>query len=312
MLDPEKIYQDLQGSLHALDQQRLEHYRKVEPYKWIFWSIFLAGGAFVIGYANMNGDETTAVYVIAYGVLVFISVIVYAIIHHNQLKKFKVKFLGSIAPKIINNLGTSFRYNFDGAIPPDVIRASRIFPHFDRYKCQDLVHGDLDGTPITFAEVDLTKRQQNSNNQTTYTTVFSGIFFQAELGISFPTGIWIVPWYQWKSFFGDDRKRLKLDHPATKRYRIYTEDLELAEKILQSFILERIGQVNAKLKKERIAKLPLNYHFEGSKVQIAISTRYRFMEPKLGQSIDDVNFIRKQTDLLNALGSLLQELTLVK
>ncbi|MEM7299432.1 MAG: DUF3137 domain-containing protein [Bacteroidota bacterium] len=311
MLDPDKIYKDLHGNLHSLDQQRLAHYRKVEPFKWGFWSIFLAGGSFLIGYANLNGDERTVIYAITYGVLVFLSVILYAVMHNNQLKKFKVKFLSTIAPKIINNLGNSFRYNYDGAIPTDVIKASRIFPNFDKYSCQDLVNGDLNGTPITFAEVDLVKRQ-HSNNQTTHTTVFSGIFFQAELPISFPTGIWIVPWHQWKSFFGDDRKRLKLDHPALKRYRVYTDDLAIAEKILQSFILDRIADVNKKLKERKIAKLPLNYHFEGNTIQMAISTKYRFMEPKLGESIDDVEFIRKQTDLLNALGSLLQDLTLVK
>ena len=45
MLDASKIYKDLHGQLHLLDQERKMLHKKVEPFKRTFWILFLVGGA---------------------------------------------------------------------------------------------------------------------------------------------------------------------------------------------------------------------------------------------------------------------------
>lgn len=309
MLDAKEIYRDLHGQLHKLDQERLKRYKKVEPFKYLFWSIFIIGGAFLIYVLNQNGKEASTPIAIAFAVGTFLSLIIYIIVYFINLKKFKKQFTGLIAPKIIKSIDLSLEYDYKGKVPQEVIKGSKLFQSFNQYSCQDLVTGKLEGNEIRFAEIKLVRKNHGKDNNSS-TTVFSGIFFESELSVTFPTDIWIVPKYQWKSLWGDSRERFKMEHPALKPYRIYVADPVVAEQILQPYILGRIAKVNSDLKDAGIITKPLNYHFGSNKIQMAMSTKYRFMEPSLGKSIDSEAFIKKQTDLLNSLSHLLEDLTL--
>ena len=54
----------------------------------------------------------------------------------------------------------------------------------------------------------------------------------------------------------------------------------------------------------------MRYHFEDEKLQIAIPTLGKFLEPNLSQSMLDVKFIEEQVVLLDTLSTLLKDLTL--
>lgn len=309
MLDSSKIYKELHGQLHLLDQDREKLVKKVEPFKYFFWSLLIVGGAALIIYLTSQDREDGIFFIITYVAGVVIALIVFLAVHYSNLKKFKAQFTGLIAPKIIKAFDRSFNYNYKGKIREDVIKGCRLFPSFNKYECQDLVTGTIEGKNIQFAEIKLIKTNQGKDSNTS-STVFSGIFFQAELSVAFPTGLWIVPRYHYKALFGDRKERIKISHPALRPYRIYANDPMIAKQVLQPYILDKIGAVNAKLKKSGIARRAINYHFSDTTVQLAMPTTYRFMEPSLNQSIESEAFIKKQTDLINALAYLLKDLTL--
>ena len=309
MLDSKSTYKELQPELEKLDEKRLKYYKRVEPFKYSFWITFIMGGFFILFNLNFAEDTSQMLYIL-YGVLTIVSLIAFIVAYFYNQNQFKKLFVDQVAPKIVKCLGPSFTYQYDGEVPVEIIKNSLLFRDFNRYDCQDLVQGELDQTQITFAELNLIRKSHSGNNQNNSETVFSGIYFQANIKLNFPTHIWLVPKFQFKVFWLDDRERLKLNHPATKPYRIYTYDKELAEKVLQPFILERIAAVNKKLKASGIARSGIIYHFGGHSVQAAIATRNRFLEPKLNQTIDSPAFVDRQIILLNTLSTLLKDLTL--
>lgn len=318
MLNPSEIYQSLQPKLEELDKERIRFYKKVEPSKYLFWIIFTVGGAYVLAIANFSklhglaGDVENIPYlIISYGVLVFVSLLFYLITQHLNLSRFKKMFIYDIAPKIIGGMGRSFNYDYEGEVPEKQIKSSLLFAPFDRYHCQDLVTGNIKGAPISFAEIKLIKRHVGNDKQKSSATVFSGIYFRADLKVTFPTDIWITPKKNSVVLDNLGKKKLKVGHDALERYQAFAEDEEMAYKVLQPAVLDRIAALNKKLKQDKITNSVVSYHFSGHNLELAIATKSKFMDPKLGRSIDTLAFIEIQTSLLNALKAILEDLTLV-
>ena len=310
MLDPVAIYKELKHQLYELDQEREIYYKKVEPIKYIFWSFTILGGSALIYFINFTSVDVSPVAIFIYGGGFFILVITYLIIYHHNLKQFKHLFTQHIAPRIISGLGPAFMYEYEAKIPISEIRNSLLFGEFDRYKCQDLVIGVLDETPIKFAEISLEKvKTGDSRNKTTY-TIFKGIYMSADIQLTFPTDVWIIQKGHTKTARELNKPSFKLDHPVLKNYRLFADDMDLGEKILHPSILNRIGTINEKLRKIPVTRPPVAIHFGKKQIQIAIKTTKGFLDPKLGQSIDSEGFVRQQTDLLNVLSTLLDDLTL--
>lgn len=318
MLNPAEIYKNLQPKLEKLDKERIKFYKKVEPSKYLFWIIFTAGGAYVIAIVNFTklkglaGDEENIPFlVISYAVLVFVSLLFFLITHYHNLSRFKKIFTYDIAPQIVRGMGKSFKYEYEGEIPFAEISNSLLFTPFDRYHCQDLVTGEIKEAPIKFAEIKLIKKHLGNSEQKSSSTVFAGIYFRADLKVTFPTDIWITPSKHSIVLKRSGKEKLKIDHPALKHYQPHAVDVELALKVLPPAVLEHIGGLNAKLKKDKITNSEISYHFGGQALELAIITRSKFMDPKLGRSIDTLEFIEMQTSLLNAPKTVLEDLTLV-
>ena len=317
MLDSALIYNELKGELDILDKERLRYYNRVKPFQYALWIVLWILGPFLLLRLNISAlknlffpDSATTTVLIWWGVAFMVTLLVFAIVHNVNLRKFKKLFAAEMGPKIIDGLGKDFKYNFEGKIEPQVIVESLLFTQFTDYNCQDLVTGSINNVPIKFAEIRMSKTTQ-SGGKSNSRTIFKGIFFEAELSSSFPTGIWIVGPAQYHTAANSGKEQVDIDHPGFKRYRFYADDLEEAQKVLQPFVLDKIAAVNKKLDKDvRITFGHVGYHFEGSKIQVAIPTRGQFLEPRLSRSMHDVSFIEEQVVLLNALSTLMKDLSL--
>ncbi len=316
MLVASEIYKVLKDKLHELDKERAKFYNKVEPFRYAFWTILILGGAFLVARLNLSGldgkyisDENISIVIIAYFLLVIVTLITFLIVNKVKSRQFKKLFTSQIAPYIIRGLDPSFKYKYEGQIPRMEVIASLLFPPFSKYDCQDLVTGVIDNIPIKFAEINLQKIVVQKDS-TRYVPVFTGILYKSELEVKFPTSIWFVTKGNTQSIKEEGKTRIKLEESSVKNYRIYADDGVEARKILQPFILEKISALNIKLIDKKIIRKPLSFHFENNTVQIAIPTRKKFMEPKLSRTIDHVSFIEEQTTLLNAISNLMEDLTL--
>ncbi len=316
MLVASEIYRVLQDKLHELDKERIKFYNKVEPFRYAFWTILVLGATFLIirlNVSSFNGkyisDENMGFVIVGYVILVIVTLIIFLIVNHKRKQQFKRLFTSQIAPYIIRGLDPSFKYDYEGQIPRMEVISSLLFPPFSTYECQDLVKGVINDVPIKFGEIKLQKVVVQKDS-TKHIPIFSGIFYRADLHTKFPTNIWLITKGNTQSVKEEGKTRIAFNDQSMKDYRIYTDDEQTARQVLQPFILEKIAKLNNKLKGKRIIRRPLSFHFEDQWVQVAIPTRKKFMEPKLSRTIDHISFIEEQTILLNAISTLMEDLTL--
>ena len=312
MLDPTKIFNELKDQLFRLDEQREEYHKKVEPFRYFFWTVFILGGAFIIIQINLNkfgfdAGDTPPFVIILYVIVSAIALILFGLVKKKRTAQFKEEFAKQIAPYLIRGLDPSIKYIYDGKIPKSTLQSSGLFDTFETYTCQDLISGTVNDVTIQFAEISLLKMTMVGTTPAP-SFQFNGFFYEVNLDISFPANIWIVP----KKFQIEKHVRthskLKVDHSISKKYVFYTENEEQALSILQTAILDRLSQVNSKLTGNKIAKSDIGFHFGGKQVQVAFQSKRKFMEPKLGRSINTLKFIEEQTILINAVQSLIEDL----
>ena len=313
MLDPAKIYQEIESDLEELDLERIKYHNKVRPFKITFWTLFF-GGIAIIAYAEFNSQANIpSILPMAYIPTTIITMIVFIFVWQYNLRKFKVIFADRVAPKIIKGLGDSFTYEHKGGISATEIAGSMFFESFSKYQHEDLIKGTIGTTAVSFNEVVLSaekKSGSSSGGTKSSVNIFRGFFFLAYLAIDFPANIWLVSGWNSKRLRSSDYTKIKIDHPALKRYTVYTDNEDLAKKILQPAILQHIDELNKKLKKKKISLKPVSLHFSKHIVHIAISTSNKLLEPRLSKSINTLRFIEEQTLLLNALYGLTNDLTL--
>lgn len=317
MLDANKIYDELHNDLVDLERDRKRYYANVKPFQYFLWFMLWILGPFLILRYNISSmenlffaEEQWAQVWVIYGSVSLLSLVAFLIAHYRNIRKFKKLFTDRVVPKIISGLGEGFTYSYEGEIGRDTLEDSLLFDDFHRYGSQDLVSGTIDGIPIRFAEVTLLKVVKSQGRNDTR-KIFSGIFFETELEVSFPTGIWLVGPKHRSTPKTEGKQPVKLDHPDFKRYRAFADDPEKAKQILQGLVLEKIAALNRRLGKEKKLTFGhIGYHFEERKVQIAIPTYRKFMEPRLSRSMLDPSFIEEQVVLLNEISGLMRELTL--
>jgi len=307
MLDLTKIYNELKKDLFELDKERRYYHSQVKPYQYMFWGWVVMGFLTLVWMHNFMDYHPDYVIMVYLFVLV-IFLFMFVGITHNYLGKFKKQFTAQVAPKIIKGLGDSFTYDYQGGIPKARLRECLLFPPFTKYYHQDLVTGNIGDASITFNEIKLHGHSHRGGEKRSV-VVFEGFFFKANIQVSFPTDIWLV-FGNSKTLKDKEKIRFKIDHPGFNRYEFYTDDEEMARKILQPFILDKIKAVNEKIKRDKISRRPVSYHFGGNRVELAISSRKKFLEPRLSKSINNEGFIKLQTSLLNTLYNLISDLTL--
>lgn len=311
MLNASEIYASLSPELATLDVERKRIWRILLPVNILFFTFLIAGVAAIYWLLSNQQDNTLDWFVPTFGGVAFVSFITWSVTRFYFKKKIKTLFIDKIVPKIVSNLGEDFTYDYDKEISSLEVRDCLLFPDFNNFKSEDLIRGTIDDVTLKFAEVKLVEeKSKSSGSGRTYTTIFQGIYFNASIAVTFPTSVWIVT-----SEFDDKLKernvaQLNLDDNPIPKYKYFGEDVDMAKAILKPYILDKINELNQRLKSEGVARKPLIYRFHRNRVQIGIWTKYGLFEPKISQSINSQKFIEKQTSVLNAITGLLKDLTL--
>lgn len=114
----------------------------------------------------------------------------------------------------------------------------------DRYSSEDLVvtHNE---TELTFSEVHTEDRQQDSDGDTHYVTLFHGIYGYCNISREINTNIYIT---SNRLFGGLNKSKIDMDMPEfEKKYDVYADDKIVAVQLLTADVMTELLELKEKL-----------------------------------------------------------------
>ncbi len=126
------------------------------------------------------------------------------------------------------------------------------FERYDRYHAEDLIHGTLkNNCKFAMSEVLTEDEHTDSDGNTTYSTIFSGLFAKMETPKPFNTLLYLrkdrkdknllARAFTWKLPF--DKLRIQLDSPEFEKvFDVYASDQIIAMQLLTADIMQDLMQ----------------------------------------------------------------------
>ena len=293
--DLKKFYREtLYASMLPLERQRKKIVSVVGIAGAVIGLVVLISAAVIISSARGSG----ALFAI---IPLLIGAAVFALVYYMVSKNYKSQFKWEIIGKLVKFFDSSLMYFPESCISREQYMESRIFPKTpDRYKGEDYISGKLDKTAIAFSEVHseykTETRDSKGNTQTTWHTIFKGIFFIADFNKNFSGVTVVLPdiaekmfgfigkmMQEWNFTRG---KLIKLEDPEfEKEFVVYGDDQVTARYILSTSLMEKIMDFKKKTGR------PIHLSFVNSRVYVALSYDKNFFEPKLFSTLLDFNVI---------------------
>lgn len=274
-MNHEKIYEDLQPQLAALEDLRSECRRKSKVAYYFFAGAILP----VAGFHYFLGSETAKPWTFLGVVLFVIGGAIYA----KQVKRYETEVKRQIIPVIVGTISPGV--NYDGAhhVEETEYNNSRLFPRADRYRGEDLLHGKLGATDFKISEIH-TQRRRKTKNKTKYTTLFKGVFMVADFHKHFNGRTQVLPdtaerlfgHFLGRKMQKTGRQGMELveleDVDFEKEFAVYSSDQTEARYILSTSLMRRILQ----LKQSWDSNIYLS--FSDGKIYLAIRTTKDFFK----------------------------------
>ncbi len=305
-LDELRVFyeRDLLPDLRRLEKVRLEQVQKM--LRWIVPSV-LAG----LGLALMLRDLGPAP-----GIIIFFSLLM-AIILFNQITRgYKAEFKDVIIAPLVAFVDPSLQYDKDGMIPLDRFRLSRLFLKTPEiYNGDDLVKGKIGATAVEFSEVHAAYETRDSKGRRQRHTIHRGLFFIADFNKHFAGETFVLPDRSERLFKGISRffqslgrrrpDLVKLEDPDFERhFVVYSTDQTEARYILSPSLMLRIVEFKEK------AGRNIRLSFLDSNVHIAISFSRNLFEPRMFQSLLNVEPIEEYFEDLQLAVGIVEDLNL--
>jgi len=231
-------------------------------------------------------------------------------------RNYHATFKSAVIGGIIRWLAEGLEYFPYERIPDDNFNASGIYNHKpDRSSGTDLVRGTIDKTWIRFSllhtEYKTTETDKDGHTETTWHTIFNGIFFVGDFNKHFNGHTLVVPASANKlmrmlttPIFGGD-KIIALENPEFgKRFQVFSSDQVEARYILSTSLMERLLTFVTKANNE------VKISFVHSCVFIGISTGSRLFEPKYFRSIVSYSACERYFLFLNLAVGVVEDLNL--
>ena len=315
----EAFYQsELLPDLEKLETRRLTVKKKLTQAIVVFTALNLVF-LFVAGKFSLNG-------IFSLMFLVFSGIIIFFGWYIKYYREYHSGFKDAIIPRIVAFVDQRLGYVKTGMVAKEDFVASHLFN--DRpgeYHGDDLVSGTLGETAIRFSEVhakrvDIIRQgtSSSSSGQRTkrrITPIFNGLFFVADFNKSFKGTTVVLPDTAQK-LFGDlgqalqafnvqNGQLIKLEDPEfEKRFVVYGQDQVEARYVLSTSLMHRMVAFQTRTaKKMRIS-------FSESKLFVAIPFETELFEPKIRQSLLNIDHIQEYYDNLKLVVDIVEELNL--
>jgi hypothetical protein len=248
-------------------------------------------------------------------------IVLWAILHYFTVKGYASDFKAKVIARIVKFIDPGLDYKPAACIPLSDYQASGIFrTRPDRYRGDDLVTGKLGKTAIAFSELHseykTTTHSSNGGTQTTWHTIFKGLFFIADFNKRFKGETFVLPDMAQRAFgkvlgnlfqsWNKGRGQLvKMEDPDFEReFVVYGGDQIEARYILSTSLMRRIYEYKNKTKKT------MYLSFLNDKIYVALSYTKNLFEPKLFKSLLDFGVIQEYYEDLSYAAGLVEELNL--
>ncbi|MBL7737816.1 MAG: DUF3137 domain-containing protein [Chitinophagaceae bacterium] len=266
---------ELSESLQPLEAER----KKVAQTGIV--SFLLAGITIVCFIIAVTGHST------GFAIAAFISlipVIILLVIYHNRRKGYVASFKEKIIRRIINFIDPLLEYNPRYCIHENDYTKSGLFlQEPDRYQGDDYVEGKRDETFFCFSELH-TEHKVGSGKNTSWHTIFKGIFFMADFNKNFSgrTYVWSEHNPQLNFFnkllssFAWDLEKIKLESTEfEKRFIVYGNDQVEARYILTPSFMERM------IKLQGMMGEGISFSFVNTNINVAVPVKDELFEPSV-------------------------------
>lgn len=265
----------------------------------------------IVGLAGLIGFQAgfPIPILILMGATVIISGGIYAYKRSQLIKTYK----DEVITEIIHSIDDRFYYNRQGKISEAEFKASQLFQRPDRYGGEDGITGKLDKTDFEFSEIHAEYQTQDSDGNTSYGTIFKGLFMIADFHKDFQGHTVVLPDRTGEGWFGrmvksskkQGKEVAKMENPDfEKDFDVYTTDQVEARYILSTSMLENIMNLKKRFNST------IHLAFLNSCVYIAISWNKKFLEPNLKNSLLDENTIHQYLDDIWLCLEIIEELNL--
>ena len=209
-------------------------------------------------------------------------------------QEFKRKFISGL----LGSLADDVRYSPSGdrLILSDYHRCELFTKSTDRETLEDTIYARIGQTDLAVSEIHTeykeTSRDKDGKTQTTWHTIFKGLFISADFHKEF-RGKTFVRSDVAEKYFGQfarfvqkpifsSLELVQLEDPDfEKEFVVHSSNQVEARYILTPSLMQKMLELKHRFG-ERV-----EFSFLNSRVYIAVSTSRNFFEPKLGQSLND-------------------------
>ncbi len=227
--------------------------------------------------------------------MIFVAVagaILGGIAYKFMIKDYTKAFKQKIIRPLINAIDEKLRYTPTMHLSQHLFERSELFKHrIDRFNGNDFVKGDIDGVSLQFSDLHAEYKTKDSKGNTSWHTIFQGLFIDTEFNKHFKGRTIILPdhaeksfgkliggWLQSKNFSRD--KLVKMDDPAfEKAFVVYGSDQIEARYLLTHTMMERL----LRFRKRTGQKIFVS--FVGSHIHLAVYYNKDLFEPTVFTSL---------------------------
>jgi len=304
------ILSAIEEDINAVEQLRLNAYDQYKKaVKTVCVILVISVG---IGAAGFYIHAAVATPVIRMIIPIVIGIIAAIFIYKSAVKaplktyndQYKHRVIGGIA----KYLQPEMKYEPDSGIPREVFVELGHYQNPSLYNTEDLFHGMIDKTEISFCEANAVKIRTYTDAQgktkTSTKTIFKGIIFSADFHKHFNTWITISPDNESDGFFGRVAQKIqslgnnlvKLESPEfEKHFLVRSPDDIQARYVLTPDIQQRLLDLRSKISDE------IKITFRNSSLYITIPQQENWFEADLKTSVRDENLLNSVADQMQHL-----------
>ncbi|WP_457638147.1 DUF3137 domain-containing protein [Oceanithermus sp.] len=246
----------------------------------LLWVLAFGVGVYLIG--------NTAGWIVF--VLAALGILFWVLYRYGRaLEPYQKAYKEQVLAPLVEALLPGFNHQPDAGIGKETYLASRLFPtRPDRYHSEDLFSGEIEGVPLTFAEVHAEEEHEDCDDDgcdTSYTTIFKGLFAVAEFPKAFEGTVLVYPDRSEKllgylskalqSLGGRFRglQLIKLEDPEfERRFVVYADDPVTARYVLSTSLMEALRRY-----RERHGQIYASF-IDGT-LYLAVPVRENLFEP---------------------------------
>lgn len=155
-----------------------------------------------------------------------------------KLKEYRKDYKGRIITSLVNSYDEHLHFNSDLRMPRNIYNAAE-FEYYDNFYSNDYIYGNINGIiPIQLGDVRTETEHTDSDGNTTYTTVFRGLFSVITLSQDLLSTIKIRSDKGMLGKFLSKKDQVEMDSQQFEKYfDVFTTDKILAVRILTSDIM---------------------------------------------------------------------------